>query len=163
MKLTSLQSRRIVSNVKKVLKGQDIGLLSPQAYDLITQHMGFIAHFGLSGFQGVYRDLRELCRRLQTSEYSTDLRRNMEWADELDHRYASDPTDRGCGQPPTVTAAIRGIVELAREYAPEIRASFDAAQRDEELALAGRLAGKYGMQVTEPNIPTFLGDERSGT
>ena len=145
MELTETQSKRIIANVKRVLAEEDISPLAKPAYHLITQYMGFIAHYDLGGFQNTYRDLREFCHALLTSEHSNNENYNLDWADELDRRYKADPTSRGCGQPPGVTDAIRGICAVARAYAPTITAHGDNAQRDAELRHAADLAAKYGM------------------
>ena len=148
MELTETQGKRIVANVRHVFTGASIGALNKQAYHLITLHMGFIAHFNLAGFQNSYDDLRLFARSLQTSEYGRGRDHNVDWADELDHRYADDPTNRGCGQPPTVTATSRGIVLLAHEFEGEMQTVFGERERDDELALAQRIANKHGVTIT---------------
>ena len=148
MELTETQGKRIVANVRHVFTGASIGALNKQAYNLIIMHMGHIAHFDLAGFQESYDDLRLFAHSLQTSEYSQDDGYNQRRADELTVRYDVDPTNRGCGQPPTVTAAIRSIVSLAQEFEPEMQRIFGERERDDELALAQRIANKHGVTIT---------------
>ena len=148
MELTETQGKRIVANVRHVFTGASIGALNKQAYHLITLHMGFIAHFNLAGFQNSYDDLRLFARSLQTSEYGHGRNYNIDWADELDHRYADDPTNRGCGQPPTVTATIRGIVLVAHEFEGEMQTVFGERERDAKLAYAQKVANEYAVTIT---------------
>lgn len=149
MELTAAQSKRIVNNVVKVFKTGDITNLSQQAYHLITQHMGHIAHFDLWRFQSEYRDLRDLVRSLQTSEYSTDPDYNLNYATELDSRYATDPSRRGCGQPPEVTATIRGIIWAARYAEEATKTRGDQQQRINEIAYASEMAARYGFKLVD--------------
>ena len=146
MDMTQRQSRLIELNIRRVFETADIEALSQSAYHLITQHMGFIAHYDLSGFKGSYDDLRHFAARLQTSEYYYDdpaWDRNLDWADELDRRYTADPTSRGGGQPPTVTATIRAIVRVAREYMPRIEEVFTAREKAQDMETIRRLSAKW--------------------
>lgn len=54
----------IVKNVEQVFKNGDISLLNNPTYKFIINSMGFIAHYALGGFQGVYADLRKVCSQL---------------------------------------------------------------------------------------------------
>lgn len=147
MELTETQSKRIVASVRRVFDEVDANVLSQSAYYLITQHMGHIAHFNLYGFRSVYADLRLLARSLQTSEYSTDPDRNEKWANELDRRYRDDPI-RGCGQPPAVTATIRGLVAIARAAEPRITELMLRREVAGELGRLEALAAKHGYTLT---------------
>lgn len=61
----------VESSVKHVLDSRDIKFLTAAAYEFITAHMGFIAHYDLHGFRAHYADVAALARNLLTSEYST--------------------------------------------------------------------------------------------
>lgn len=106
-------------NIREVFKSGDIGKLTKETYDFITQHMGFIAHYDLYGFQGEYADLELFREKLQTSEYSEDPKHNLRWADQQE-------TDRDFlkwyGYPycHSVAEGIRRIVKAAKEQ-PEQR------------------------------------------
>lgn len=138
--------KRIVNNVRKVLEQADIGLLRPQTYHFITLHMGFIAHYNLDGFKAEYRDLRLFCRNLQTSEGRDNYDYNDQWAERLLVRAinATVPEETDAWK---VAYTIKDIVALAREYAPNIRATFDEAQKEQELAQARSLAAKHGYRL----------------
>ena len=71
-------------NVALVFRTGDIQKLNKPTYRFIINHMGFIAHYNLNGFQCEYADLEEFRERLQTSEYSTRLDYNLNWADKYE-------------------------------------------------------------------------------
>jgi len=71
-------------NVALVFRSGDIQRLNKQTYTFIINHMGFIAHYDLVGFQCAYADLNEFRERLQTSEYSRRLDYNLKWADQYE-------------------------------------------------------------------------------
>ena len=123
MELTERQSKLIVNSAAQVFRTLDSGKLSAQAYRFITQHMDHIAHYDLHGFQSTYRDVRDLARSLQTSEYRDDPEHMMAWANELDRRYALDSSYRGGGQPPIVTGTIRALVALGQKYSGPLRSA----------------------------------------
>jgi hypothetical protein len=104
-------------NVREVFKSDDIGKLTKATYDFIIQHMGFIAHYDLHGFQCEYADLELFREKLQTSEYSQDPEYNLRWADRCE-------SDRdfvkwyGEGYCKSEAEGIRRIVAVARsQYA----------------------------------------------
>ena len=107
-------------NIREVFKSGDIGKLTRGTYDFIIQHMGFIAHYDLYGFQCEYADLELFRDKLKTSEYSHDPDYNLRWADQQE-------TDRDFfgwyGYPycHSVAEGIRLILKAAKEQ-PEQRA-----------------------------------------
>lgn len=107
----------IAGNVEQVFRSRDIRKLKKPAYNFITLHMGFIAHYSVFGFQDVYRDLEEFAQRLQTSEYSNEYDYNLKQAD----RHERDPDfDRWYGPVynKSIAEAMRRIVAVARRYYP---------------------------------------------
>lgn len=138
--------KRITNNIELVLKNQDIAKLNKQTYEFITLHMGFIAHFNLQGFQSSYSDLRLLCRKLQTAEYSDDKDYNLKTAE----RYRIDSDFKkwyGPDYNSSITDIIINIVGLVRKYEPIIDVNFDNIQKKEELKLASSLAEKHGYKL----------------
>lgn len=112
--------KAIVNNVALVFKNRNINKLNNPAYNFIIQHMGFIAHYSLQGFQDSYADLEDFARKLQTSEYSDDHGYNLR---EADRRERDGDFQKWYGPVynKSVAEAIRGIVEVARKYYPGTR------------------------------------------
>lgn len=133
----------IVSNVKSVFKNADINKLRPEAYHFITLHMGFIAHYDIHGFRAEYADLRDFAANLQSSEMSGSRDYNDNWAAELVRR----------GEHETA-ATIRAIVALARGEGQRIAPLFAQRQRDREVAVAEKIASKYGLTISSQQQPT---------
>ena len=101
------------SNVSLVFRAGDIGKLNKPTYDFIILYMGFIAHYGLSGFQDAYSDLERFALSLQTSEYSRDPDYNLNLAE----RYERDEyftREYGGAYYRSVAEGIRRIVAVAR-------------------------------------------------
>jgi len=90
----------VVENIRKVFEKQNIDLLSKNAYEFITLHMGFIAHYDRNGFCWNYQDLKRFAQTLLSSEYSDDENYNLKMAD--DH--------------PENVETIRGICAIAKNY-----------------------------------------------
>jgi hypothetical protein len=109
--------------------------------------MGFIAHYNLYGFQEEYRDLRDFCHKLQTSEYSTDFNYNLTQANRYEHR-----TAYGDAYNQSIAQAIRGIVALARRYQPQVEAIFAQLEREQDLAEVKRILAKYGLGNFDLNL-----------
>ncbi len=148
MDLTSDKARRIVSNIRKVVREKNIDFLSKAAYQFIILKMGFIAHYDLHGFRCAYSDLRSFLLRLQTSEYSNDKDYNLRSAErqegDLDFKKWYGEENQK-----STAWAIREIVMIAREYEKEIATCLDERQKQEELKYAGALAAKYGYSLSE--------------
>jgi len=108
--------KAIVGNIEQVFKKHDINKLNKPAYHFISQHMGFIAHYGLHGFRSTYEDLEEFAKNLQTGEMSgRDYNSNLHEAD----RHESDADfDKWYGPAynKSIAETIRGIVAVARKY-----------------------------------------------
>jgi len=105
--------RVLERNIALVFRTGDIGKLNKYTYTFIISHMGFIAHYSLSGFQGRYADLDEFRERLQTSEYSQRLNYNLDWAD----RYEGDRDFNkwyGPAYCKSVAEGIKHIIAVAR-------------------------------------------------
>jgi hypothetical protein len=137
----------IVNNVNVVFKNQDIEQLNKKTYEFIINHMGFIAHYDLGGFQGVYEDLRKFAARLQTSEYDLhDKDRNLKQAarQETDHDFREW---YGEAYNKSIASTIRGIIAVVREHESKTAALFDKKQKDEELRVASSLAEKHGYKL----------------
>lgn len=138
--------KAIVNNVELIFKAQDISKLNKPVYEFISQHMGFIAHYDLYGFQSVYEDLRDFAEKLQSGELSKDRDYNLNWADSI----ATDSQFRewyGEAYNKSKVEVIRGIVAVARKYQEVIDKDFGAKQKKRELALAFHLAQKHGYEV----------------
>jgi hypothetical protein len=148
--------RSIVNNVNLVFKTKDINKLNKVAYNFIIQHMGFIAHYNLGGFQDVYQDLRKFAKRLQTGELSHDLDSNMRQADcqERDKWFSNSYGEAYCK---SKAEAIRGIVNVARSWGSEINTEFDKREMSSDLEVATALAGKYGYKLTSGKEVTISG------
>ena len=100
-------------NVALVFRTGDIGKLNKPTYNFIIDHMGFIAHYSLIGFQGTYANLDEFRERLQTSEYSELLDYNLNWA----NNYEADRDFNkwyGAAYCKSVAEGIRHIIAVAR-------------------------------------------------
>lgn len=106
--------KALEQNVALVFKTGDIGKLNKPTYTFIIDHMSFIAHYDLGGFQWEYADLDEFKERLQTSEYSKLLDHNLDWA----NRYEGDRDFNkwyGPAYCKSVAEGIRGIITIARQ------------------------------------------------
>lgn len=129
------EAGNIVNSVRRVFRHKDINHLTKGAYRFISLHMDFIAHYDLYGFRSTYTDLRDFASRLQTSEYSNDRDYNLRNAEREERE--------------NVALTIREIVKIASESEDEMRIHFGGLQREKELSLAGKLAGKYGYRLEE--------------
>ena len=108
-------------NIREVFRSGDIGKLDKYTYNFIHQHMGFIAHYDLYGFQCEYADIKEFREKLQTSEYSRDPAYNLRWADQCESD--SDFIKwYGAAYCKSKAEGIRRIILVAREqyYQPEL-------------------------------------------
>lgn len=104
--------KAIVASVQRVFNGVGIDALTKNAYQFITLHMGFIAHYDLNGFKYAYEDLKEFSKALLTSEYSRDEHYNLREAD----RQENDTDFKkwyGEAYQKSVAKTIRAIVEVA--------------------------------------------------
>lgn len=139
--------RAITNNVRLVFKSQSIAKLNNPAYKFITLHLGFIAHYDLHGFQSTYADLRTFALRLQTSEYNNNLDYNSNQADrqETDSQFAEW---YGATYQKSKAETMRNIIAIARQHQDEIKTAFDKKQKDDELAIAEKIATKYGLKIT---------------
>lgn len=138
----------IVRNVEQVFKFQDIRKLHKPAYEFITLHMGFIAHYDLYGFQDVYQDLRDFAVKLQTGEHYGSRDANLYEA----KRIETDSDFRewyGEAYNKSKAETIRGIVAIARKYEKQIFESFGEKQKNEEIELASSLAQKHGFKLSK--------------
>lgn len=143
-------TKNIVGNINLVFKLKDITKLSKGAYHFITQNMGFIAHYSCEGFQGIYADLRDFTKALQTSEYSGNYDKNLEWADELESE--NRLTQYGEQNRPYVQSeatTIREIVKLARQYQGEIEQEFRLRERQKDINTIKTLMAKQGLTSEE--------------
>jgi len=96
-----------------VFRTGDIDKLNKYTYTFIIDHMGFIAHYDLIGFQCTYADLDEFREKLQTSEYSNRPDYNLDWAD----RYEGDRDFikwYGSAYCKSVAEGIKHIIAVAR-------------------------------------------------
>lgn len=132
--------KALVRNVERVFKTASIEQLNMPTYQFITLHMGFIAHYNLPGFQDYYRDLRDFCQKLQTSEYSTDRDYNVKQSVRYEHRQ-----DYGEAYNQSIAQAIRGIVAVARQYSDQTEAIFGQLERERDLAQVKQILTKYGL------------------
>ena len=65
MELKTLrQTDLIVSSIRKVFQTEDINNLTKSAYNFLSLSSGFIAHYNLYGFRGVYDNVNDLKREL---------------------------------------------------------------------------------------------------
>ena len=106
--------KALAQNVSLVFRTGDIDRLNKPTYTFIIDHMGFIAHYDLSGFQCTYADLEEFRERLQTSEYSQRPDYNLDWA----HSYEGDRDFKkwyGSAYCKSVAEGIRQIIAVARQ------------------------------------------------
>jgi len=110
--------KALKQNVALVFKTGDIDKLNNSTYTFIINHMGFIAHYDLHGFQWSYADLDEFKEKLQTSEYSEHLNHNWDWADS----YEGDRDFNkwyGAAYCKSVAEGIRGIITVARNQSKQ--------------------------------------------
>lgn len=100
-------------NIALVFRAGDIHKLNKYTYTFIINHMGFIAHYDLTGFHCRYANLDEFREKLQTSEYSNRLDYNLNWA----NKYEADPDFNkwyGAAYCQSVAEGIRHIIAVAR-------------------------------------------------
>ncbi len=138
--ITTNQSKLITSNVRKVF-AQGMHHLDKRAYTFITLHMGFIAHFGLEGFQREYAQLGRFAVTLLDTETHVieaggGRHRNDDWADEVEQRGA-----------PITAITIRAILGVARGAREGAQIRDILFQKTADLEQAGRLADKWGHHV----------------
>lgn len=106
-------ARAIEQNIRLVMKTGDIRKLNGKTYHVIYQHMSFIAHYSLAGFQDEYQDVEEFRRKLQTSEMSRDYNYTTLQAvrEETDSNFN---TWYGPAYQKSKVAAMKAIVKAAR-------------------------------------------------
>ena len=80
-------TKNILRSVQAVFDKQDISKLTKKAYQHITLHMGFIAHYNLAGFQDVYSVLGHFAQVLLTSEYSHSERNRRDANRYMEDKY----------------------------------------------------------------------------
>jgi hypothetical protein len=137
----AMNAKSIIASVRRVFEKRDISQLTKVAYQFVTLQMGFIAHYNLGGFCGVYEDLAKFAMALQTSEYSNYINYNKEDA----NRYERDwfVNEYGLAYCKSRTEAMLGIVELAEKWMPVMIAERDAAIVAAEKATLKQLKEKY--------------------
>src|SRR3989344_5051050 len=77
MELKAVNTKKIVRNVEKILKFNDIDYLTEQSYNYIRNMDGFIAHYDKGGFMSYYQDVAMLLKDLEMaipSELSVEKR-----------------------------------------------------------------------------------------
>jgi hypothetical protein len=110
-----LDVKNIVASVRRVFKAGDISKLTKKTYNHIIQHMGFIAHYNLYGFQAEYSNIQKFAEMLMMSEYSQNYNYNWSHRD----RYVRDPQfsrEYGRAYCESVAAANEGILKVAMDY-----------------------------------------------
>ncbi len=148
MELTEKKAQALAKNVEAVARKKDIKVLSKDAYEFIILKMGFIAHYNLFGFQDVYEDLREFFLRLQTGEYSRERDYNLDQAE----RQANDlffKNNYGEENQKNTAWLMKELVNIARRYENEVGEHFNNKEKDKDLSVAKKLAGKYGYELSE--------------
>lgn len=105
--------KAIEQNIRLVLRTGDIRKLNGKTYHVISQHMGFIAHYSLAGFGDEYQDIEEFRRKLQTSEMSRDYNHTTLQAvrEETDSDFN---TWYGPAYQRSKAAAMKAIIRAAR-------------------------------------------------
>ena len=109
----------------QVFSSGDIQHLNKYAYQFITSHMGFIAHYDLYEFRCSYAGIDNFRSMLQASEYSHDSDYNIKWAD----RYEADRQFNewyGAAYCRSVADGIRRIVAMARQQGVQPSLPFSA-------------------------------------
>ncbi|MGA2120370.1 MAG: hypothetical protein ABSH56_37320 [Bryobacteraceae bacterium] len=101
-------------------------------YDHLIQHCGFIAHYNRSGFYRTYFESGE---------------ETVKFLSQFDKRGECRSVEYGgpwvCGSYADINGAM---VEEAAPYVPSLIENAESAQRDADLAEAGRLLAKHGLQ-----------------
>ena len=108
-------TKGILASVTRVFKTGDTNKLTKAAYQHITLHMGFIAHYSKNGFADVYRDIDKFARTLLTSEYSNEPEYNGRQAG----RYMTDlwfAREYGQAYCQSVVDCNKGILGIVRKY-----------------------------------------------
>lgn len=62
--ITAAEEKQIVNSIKRVFAKNDIEALTKKAYNFIYLASGFIAHYDIYGFRGVYANPKDLAREL---------------------------------------------------------------------------------------------------
>lgn len=135
----------ILRSVERVLRNNDITELTKAAYQHITAHMSFIAHYSRGGFCDVYSNVAKFAERLLRSEYSNDPEYNARNAGHYDQECFI--RDYGKAHCDSVVACNKGIVALARKYLPELESAHAKTVEQAELAELHRLANKHNVQI----------------
>lgn len=125
--MTSKEKEKAFRCFARILKERDINMMDHNLYEHLHLHCGFIAHYNISGFKGVYsgqgfraivahfdRNHKDYCWLIVRGEYA-DVNRDM--------------------------------VELATVMAPQIYAELDAQKKATEIYLCKVLAGAHGLRV----------------
>ena len=107
--------RAITNNVKLVFNTGDINKLNGSAYKFIINYHGFIAHYSLGGFRGVYDGhITGFAKNLLSSEMSNNPAYNEMYAD---NRARGGYDDQGGkAYQKSVVETMRGIISYAKNY-----------------------------------------------
>lgn len=124
MDLKPYNVKSVLNNVEKVLKNQDINLLSKTSYHFLYLMSGFIAHYDLAGFQHSYSDLRNLIG---------DIERALPSEKDVAVRDVEDPKNNGYGKPYCVSKLeiVEGLKPIIEKYRVEIFQEFKEREKTE--------------------------------
>ena len=114
-KLKPINSRTVLNNIELVFKTNDIKKLNKPTYNFLMNVSGFIAHYNLYGFQGVYSNVADLINKLA----NTDL----QWG--IDHysTYGVEQYGKEFGE--SKTEVYRGLIELVKKYKKQANDELD--------------------------------------
>lgn len=125
------QGKSIVSAFRRYLETGDSAKITKALYDFLMMKCGFIAHYDIHGFRGVYRDPAALLAVFDRSP----------WDRPVEHS-ASVYTDGMFDQ-----EVYRQMVETADERREQVVAASVASREADEVATAEALARKHGFRL----------------
>ena len=120
-----MNNENIIRQFEKVLKSRDPNNISKGLYDYLYIRFGFIAHFNRQGFIHAYEDLRDLVNQIIKYEEIYPQNNLSEDYDEVEQK----------------------IVEIAKQYKPEIDKYFQRQEREDDLNTVRILAAKHGIYL----------------
>ncbi|MBU1082553.1 MAG: hypothetical protein KKB59_18850 [Spirochaetes bacterium] len=144
--LTDKEAKLIVASVERVCTKLDINYLTESAYQFITLHMSFIAHYNSHGFKAEYDDLRKFLSALQTGELTKERDWNLRKADRQETdvdflKWYGEENQKN------VAFVIREIVKIARKHEAQAEAAEDRKEKAYKITLAKVIANKYGLTL----------------
>lgn len=136
-----IKTKAILASVEKIFQTKDIKHLTEDAYKLIMNMSGFIAHYDRHGFMHNYEDLRELINDLLRSYDCTNPERMIrdKWfQNQYGIAYCKSKVD-----------AYKGICKLAEKYQNSILSHEVNKKNQQEITEASVYTHKHGFKLVK--------------